>query len=147
MDSGISPPEPRKSFKWTEQARRSFKVWHNYHPSIAYARGDPHTFDVPIDRAADMAGVSQDNFYKCYLQSGRLPYEVKIWWHGRKRRRKSFIPRAALMELLARDLLEAARRQLLKRRPRPPAISRRSTTVDLEREMELRYHRPKDNPK
>ena len=42
---------------------------------------------------------------------------------------------------LARDLLEAARRQLLKRRPRPLAIPRKSTVADLERELELRLPR------
>jgi hypothetical protein len=121
-------------------------VWRNYYPSIAYARGDPHTVLVPIDRAADMAGLTQMAFYFRYLHSGRLPYEVKTWFHGRKMRRKSFVLRAALMELLTRDLLEAARRQLLKRRPRQRAISRKATVADLEQELQLRPP-PRRNPK
>ena len=125
---------------WSEQARRSWKVWRNYYPTLAYARGDPNTFYVPIDRAADMAGLSQLNFYHRYLLSGRLPYEVKNWWHGHRRRRKSFIPRAALLELLTREMLEAARFQYLKRN-RKQAISHRTMVADLERELDLRLIR------
>jgi hypothetical protein len=48
-------------------------------------------------------------------------------------RRKSFVSRAALLELLSRELLEAARLQLARRRPRPLAIARKATAADLER--------------
>jgi hypothetical protein len=54
-----------------------------------------------------MAGLSRRNFYFRYLLSGRVPYVVKTWFHGRKMRRKSFVPRAALLELLARELCQA----------------------------------------
>jgi hypothetical protein len=71
MDSdatlGDLPPGPRKQRRWNEQSRRSFKLWRNYYPSLAYARGDPHTAYVPIDRAADMAGLTQMAFYFRYL--------------------------------------------------------------------------------
>jgi hypothetical protein len=129
-------------------ARRSWRVWRNYYPSFDYALDDPRTLYVPIDRAAHMAGCARHRFYDRYLASGRLPYEVKFWFHGKKMRRKSFVLRSALMELLARDLLEAARLQVLKRRPRARSISRRATAADLEREMELRMpHRPRGNQK
>jgi hypothetical protein len=39
-----------------ERARPSCQAWRNYYPSLAYARGDPGTFLIPIDRAAHMAG-------------------------------------------------------------------------------------------
>jgi hypothetical protein len=42
--------------------------------------------------------------------------------------------------------LEAARRQLLKRRPRQRAISRKATVADLEQELQLRPP-PRRNPK
>ena len=64
---------------------------------------------MPIDRAADIAGLSQRNFYNRYLLSGRLSYVVETWFHGRRRRQKAFVQRAALLELLSRELLEAAR--------------------------------------
>ena len=45
MDSGASerdtPGGPRP---WSERARRSWKAWRNYYPSLDYARGDPRTF-------------------------------------------------------------------------------------------------------
>ena len=84
---------------WSEQARRSWKAWRNYYPSLAYARGDRRTFYIPIDEAANMAGLSRRNFYKRYLMSARLPYVVKTWFHGRKMRRKSLVPRGAVVEL------------------------------------------------
>ena len=123
---------------WSEGAKRSWQVWRNYYPSLGYARGDPKTFYVDIDRAAHMAGLTRRNFYYRYLRSGRLAYEVKTWFHGRKRRQKSFVQRAALLELLSRELLEAARLQMLRRRPRPGVISRKATVADLERELEQR---------
>jgi hypothetical protein len=86
---------------------------------------------IPIDRAAHMAGLSRRNFYFRYLLSGRVPYVVKTWFHGRKMRRKSFVPRAALLELLARELCQAARLQLLRRRT-CQAIPRKATAADLE---------------
>ena len=115
---------------WSEQARRSWKIWRNYYPSPAYARGDPRTFYVPIDRAAQMAGLSRRNFYKRYLMSERLPYEVQTWFHGRKMRRKSFIPRSALLEALTKDLCSAAKRQYVRRS--------RGTMADLEWELDER---------
>ena len=109
MDSGATlrdaPGEPRQ---WSDRARHSWKVWRNYHPSLAYARGDLHTFYVPIDRAAHMAGLSRRNFYGCYLLSAHLPYVVRTWFHGRKMRRKAFVQRSAVIELLARELRESA---------------------------------------
>jgi hypothetical protein len=39
---------------------------------------------------------------------------LKTWFHRRKMRRKSVIPRGALLELLARELRESARLQLLR---------------------------------
>jgi hypothetical protein len=138
MDSGaIDGDTARGPSKWSEEKRRSWRAWRNYHLSLPYARGDRHTFYLPIDWAAEMAGCSRRNFYDRYLQTGRLPYELKTWFHGRKMRRKSFVPRAALMKLLTRELLETARRQLLRRRSRPLAIRRKATVADLERELEL----------
>jgi hypothetical protein len=130
MDSGAgdTPGGPRK---WSERARRSWKTWRNFYPSLDYARGDPRTFYVPIDRAAHMAGLCERNFYDRYLASGRLPYVVKTWFHGRKMRRKSFVQRSALLELLARELCEAAKLHM-SRRGRP-AIPRKATVADLER--------------
>jgi hypothetical protein len=79
-----------------------------------------------------MAGLSHRNFYNRRLASNRLPYVVKTWFHGRKRRRKSFVQRAALLELLARELCQAARLQLL-RRHAWQANPRKATAGDLER--------------
>jgi hypothetical protein len=81
MDSVASdtPGGPRA---WSERARHSWKAWRNFYPSLDYARGDPRTFYVPIDRAAHMAGLSQRNFYNRYLLSRNLPYEVKTRFHG-----------------------------------------------------------------
>jgi hypothetical protein len=121
---------------WSEERRRSFALWRNHYPSLAYARGDPHTFYVPIDHAAQMAGLNQFNFYKRYLLSNRLPYVVKHWWHGRRHRRKSFIPRNALLELLARELCESAKLHM-KRRGHP-AIPRKARLADLDRMFEER---------
>jgi hypothetical protein len=45
------------------------------------------------------------------------------------------------VELLSRELLEAARLQMARRRPRPLAIPRKATATDLERELELRLPR------
>ena len=81
MDSGaIDRDRPGGPRPWSERARRSWHAWRNFFPSFAYARGDLHTFYVPIDRAAEMAGLSQRNFYNRYLLSNRLPYVVKIWF-------------------------------------------------------------------
>jgi hypothetical protein len=88
-----------------------------------------------------MAGLTRRNFYYRYLRSGRLAYEVKTWFHGRKRRQKSFVQRNALLELLSRELLEAARLQMARRRPRPLAIPRKATLADLDRELEERRKR------
>ena len=144
MDDNATLGDPfpglRKQRRWNKQSRRSVKVWRNYYPSIAYARGDPRMVLVPIDRAAYMAGLTQMAFYCRYLYSGRLPYVVKTWFHGRKMRRKSFVPRAALLELLTREMLEAARFQYLKRNRRR-IISHRTTVANLERELELRLPR------
>lgn len=101
MKSNESPlsDRPGGPKPWSEQARRSWKAWRNYYPSLAYARGDRRTFYIPIDEAANMAGLSRRNFYKRYLMSARLPYVVKTWFHGRKMRRKSLVPRGAVVEL------------------------------------------------
>ena len=133
QDSGVidrdTPGGPRQ---WSERARRSWKAWRYYYPSLDYARLDPRTFYVPIDRAAHMAGLSQRNFYDRYLQTGRLPYVVRTWFNGRKRRQKSFVQRNALLELLARELGGAARRHMARRGQRV-AISRRAKVADMER--------------
>jgi hypothetical protein len=94
-DSIVDKPGGPKP--WSERARRSWQAWRNCYPSLAYARGDPHTFYVDIDRAADMAGLTRANFYRRYLLSNQLPYVVKTWFHGHRRRYKSFIPRNALL--------------------------------------------------
>jgi hypothetical protein len=79
--------------------------------------------------AARMVGINQASFYNRYLLSGRLPYVVKKWRHGKDRpRRKSFVLRSALMEVLTRELCQEARRQYVRR-------SRRSM-ADLERELD-----------
>jgi len=132
MDSNELPrgDRPGGQKPWSEQARRSWKSWRNYYPSLAYARGDRRTFFIPIDEAAHMAGLSRRNFYKRYLLSDRLPYVVKTWFHGRKMRRKSLVPRGAVIELLARELCLKAKQQYVRR-------SRRSMT-DVERELEER---------
>ena len=71
MKSNESPlsDRPGGPKPWSEQARRSWKAWRNYYPSLAYARGDRRTFYIPIDEAANMAGLSRRNFYKRYLAS------------------------------------------------------------------------------
>jgi hypothetical protein len=98
MDSGaIEPDTPGGPRPRSERARRSWKAWEEFLSALDYARGDPGTFYVPIDRAAHMAGLSQRNFYNRHLLSGNLTYVVKTWFHGRRRRRKSFVPRAALL--------------------------------------------------
>ena len=43
---------------------------------------------------------------------------MKTWIHGKKMRRKAFVQRAALLELLSRELLEAARLEFLRRHAR-----------------------------
>jgi len=80
-----------------------------------------------------MAGLSRRNFYKRYLMSARLPYVVKTWFHGRKMRRKSLVPRGAVVELLARELCEEARRHQLRRARL--AIRRNAKAADLERNL------------
>jgi hypothetical protein len=57
---------------------------------------------------------------------------MKTWFHGRKMRPKAFVPRAALIELQARERCQAARLQLLRRHARG-AIPRKATAGDLER--------------
>ena len=88
---------------WTLEQRKLYRAWHNYYPTLAYARNDPKTFYVAIDHAARMAGMNQCGFYNRYLLSGELPYVVMLWWHGKGRRRqKCFIPRGALLEVLTK---------------------------------------------
>jgi hypothetical protein len=138
MKSNESPlsDRPGGPKPWSEQARRSWKAWRNYYPSLAYARGDRRTFYIPIDEAANMAGLTRRNFYKRYLMSKRLPYVVKTWFHGRKMRRKSLVPRGAVVELLARELCQEARRHELRRAGL--AIRRNAQAADLERELNER---------
>jgi hypothetical protein len=127
---------------WSEAARRSWKARRNYYPSLAYARGDRRTFFIPIDEAANMAGLTRRNFYKQYLMSHRLPYVVRTWFHGRKMRRKSLVPRGAMIELLARELCQEARRH----QPRRPGLADppKITAADLEQMLEAkRRYKPK----
>ena len=139
MDSGATLPDtPDQPRRWSDDARRVWKIWRNYYPSYAYVFESPHTVDIPLERAAAMAGISRKNFYYHYLRTGRLEYRVRTWFHGRKMRRKAFIARNAVLELLAREYCEAARLQMARRRPRPLAIARKATVADLERELEQR---------
>jgi hypothetical protein len=48
--------------------------------------------------------MNQTSFYNRYLLSGELPYIVKVWWHGRRRRQKCLVLRGALMEVLTKDI-------------------------------------------
>ena len=117
--------------KWTAEQKSFYRSWRNYYPSLAYARNDPHTLEVAIDHAARMLGINQTSFYNNYLASGRLPYVVKRWRHGKGRpRRKSFVLRSALIEVLTKDLYQQARRQYVRRSRRRMA--------GLERELEER---------
>src|SRR6516165_2516858 len=93
---------------WTPEQRQLFRAWHNYYPTLAYARNDPKTIYVAVDHAARMAGMNRCGFYNRYLLSGRLPYVVRSWWHAGKRRRKSLVLRTALLEMLTEK--SAARR-------------------------------------
>jgi hypothetical protein len=116
-DSGKhSKRNERGRRSWTLEQRRHYRAWHNYYPTLAYARNDPKTFYVAIDHAARMAGMNQCGFYNRYLLSGELPYVVLSWWHGKGRRRqKSFIPRSALLEVLTKGLCQEARRRYARR--------------------------------
>jgi hypothetical protein len=68
MAGGTSDRDvPGGSSKWSEQSRRSWKIWRNHYPALAYARGDPGTFLIPSDRAARMAGLSREPFLYRYL--------------------------------------------------------------------------------
>ena len=113
--------------KWTVGQRKFFRSWRNYYPSLAYARNDPETLYVAIDHAARKAAMNQTSFYNRYLLSGRLPYIVSVWWHGRHRRQKCLVLRGALMEVLTRDLRDAAKRRYVRRSRRRMA--------DLERQL------------
>ena len=113
--------------KWSTEQRNFYRSWHNYYPSLAYARNDPDTLYVAIDHAARKAAMNQVSFYNCFLLSGELPYVVKRWWHGRRRRQKCFVLRAALMEVLTRELCQEAKRHYVRRSRRRMA--------DLEREL------------
>ena len=62
--------------------------------------------------------------------SEQLPYEVQTWFHGRKMRRKSYIPRSALLEVLTGRLCYDAKRRYVRRG--------RIKMADLERELEER---------
>jgi hypothetical protein len=124
--------------KWTVEQRKFFKSWRNYYPSLAYARNDPDTLYVAIDHAARKAAINQVSFYNRYLLSRRLPYIVKVWWHGRRRRSKCFILRSALMEVLTKELCQEAKRQYVRRGRRRMA--------DLERELDERRRAPMVTP-
>ena len=92
---------------WTPEQRKLYRAWHNYYPTLAYARNDPKTFYVAIDHAARMAGMSQCGFYNRYLLSRELPYVVMSLWHGKgQRRQKSFIQRGVLLEVLSKGLCQ-----------------------------------------
>jgi hypothetical protein len=78
-----------------------------------------------------MVGLTRRNFYRRYLLSKQLRYVVKTWFHGHRRRHKSFIPRNALLELLVRELCQAARLQVARRGR--PAVPRKAKAADLER--------------
>ena len=120
---------------WSEQARRSWKAWRNYYPSLAYSRSDRHTFYIPIDQAANIAGLSRRNFYRRYLMSDRLPYVVKTWFHGRKMRRKSPVPRGAVVSCLP---VNFAIGQAPPATPHSARIPRNAKAADLGRELEAR---------
>ena len=77
-----------------------------------------------------MAGLSRGGFYNRYLLSGRLPYVVKSWWHGGKRRRKSLVLRSALLEMLTKEICHAAKLQYVRRG--------RTTMAALEQQLEER---------
>jgi hypothetical protein len=70
---------------------------------------------MAIDHAARKAATNQTSFHNRYLISGELPFIVKVWWHGRWRRRKCFVQRAtgALMEVLSNEFCQNAMRQYL----------------------------------
>jgi hypothetical protein len=70
--------------------------------------------------------------------SGRLPYFVKTWFHGHKMRRKSLMPRGAVVELLTRELCLKAKRQYVRRS--------RTRMADLERELEAATRKGKLEP-
>src|SRR6516165_1654104 len=115
---------------WTPEQRQLFRAWHNYYPTLAYTRNDPKTIYVAVDHAARMAGMNRSGFYNRYLLSGRLPYVVKSWWHGGKRRRKSLVLRSALLEMLTKEICHAAKLQYVRRG--------RTTMAALERQLEER---------
>src|SRR6516225_5629526 len=100
---------------WTPEQRQLFRAWHNFYPTLLHARNDPKTIYVAVDHAARMAGLSRGGFYNRYLLSGRLPYVVKSWWHGGKRRRKSLVLRSALLEMLTKEICHAAKLQYVRR--------------------------------
>ena len=115
---------------WTPEQRELFRAWHNYYPTLAYARNDPKTIYVAVDHAARMAGMNRSGFYNRYLLSGRLPYVVRSWWHGGKRRRKSLVLRSALFETLTEEICRDAKLQYARRQ--------RTTMAALERKLEER---------
>ena len=90
MDSGtVKRSAQGGSRKWSEEKRRSWKVWRNYWPSPTYARGDPHTFLVPIDEAAHIADLSAQVLFPLLAQ-----WQVAV-------RSEALVPRAqAAAEIL-----------------------------------------------
>ena len=117
--------------KWTVEQRMFFRSWRNLLPSLAYARDDPGTLYVAIDHAARKAAMNQTSFSNRYPLSDEPLYNVKTWWHGRRRRQNCFVLRGALMEVMTRELCQQAMRQYL-RRCRPQM-------ADLERELNERH--------
>jgi hypothetical protein len=99
------PTKPPGIGPWSEAAKSSWRAWRNYYPTLALARRDPHTYYATIDECAELVGISPRNFYRRYLATGELPYRIVTWMHGpRRKRRKSLIPRALMMERLLAGL-------------------------------------------